>query len=176
MSSTHPRSVAVLALIERVRQWQNQGLPIEVFFFDGQGSKEQTRDQVMAKNVLAKRQARPDAPMLLMMGNLHARKVKGTPWGDKNYQWLSSLLPESTITLNVRSEAGTAWVCRSSTPDACGADVLRATDGALSRAKVTLTQAPTAPSTAFSTLNGSPLLLRRHFPRRRWALTPSSSR
>jgi hypothetical protein len=132
------RSVAVFELLDQVRRWRQQGLPLEVLFFDGVAHDGLTRDRVMADNVLAKQKVRPSATFVLMMGNLHARKTVGTPWGDKDYAWLSSMLPSSVVTLNVRAPLGTAWVCHSSKPEDCGPDFWPAGKGATGKPDLAL--------------------------------------
>jgi hypothetical protein len=134
--------VAALELLSGLVRAKHAGAPLEVFFFDAVGTKERTRDQLMADNILARRAARPEAIVVLMMGNLHARKLPGNPWGDKDYAWLTTLLPKTTIALNVRAPRGTAWVQRGMTKESCGPSVSSTGPGALGRRRITL--APTS--------------------------------
>jgi hypothetical protein len=137
------RSVAAFELLERVRAWQHQGLPLEVFFFDGATTGALSRDQVMANNVLAKRAEKPDATFVLMMGNLHARKTRGSPWKpDDGYAWLTSLLPAATVSLNERNQPGTAWVCFGSEAEKCGPQLVGGSDDALARPGIVMKPQP----------------------------------
>jgi hypothetical protein len=124
------RSVAMLALLEQVRQWQRAGLPLELLLFDAAEAPPVTRDEAMATRVRARRAARPQATFVVLMGNLHARKTQGAPWGDAAFRFLAGYLPAPVTSLDVRSSGGTAWLCHSGKATDCGADLAATPPGA----------------------------------------------
>lgn len=114
-------SEAMLGLVDRVRRLRQQGKPVELLAFDADETRDQTRDRAMADLVLARRAARPDATFLLLMGNLHARKLAGSPWKpDDGYGWLASLMAGQVVSFDANYPAGTAWVCTSLDAASCG--------------------------------------------------------
>ncbi|MFZ5440281.1 MAG: TPR end-of-group domain-containing protein [Myxococcota bacterium] len=123
-------STAMLALLERLAGLRAAGAPIELLLFDADASGDVTRDQAMAALVRARRAATPGATMLVLTGNLHALKTKGSPWKrDDAYEWMSSLLPDAT-TFDASTPLGTAWVCSGQDASSCGARVVQARPGA----------------------------------------------
>jgi hypothetical protein len=122
------RSVAAFELIDHLRRWRQTGLPIDVLFFSAHKTAERTRDQLMGEIIAAERKQRPGASFLLMMGNLHARKD-------------SALMKQlsSSIALDVRHHSGTAWVCRTGSPDSCGPIVIPRSEGEADRSGIDLT-------------------------------------
>ncbi len=133
------RSVAMYELLEQTRRWRGAGLPIELLAFDGVAHDAVTRDRVMADHVLQRRQERPNATFVLLMGNLHARKTHGTPWGDTAYEPLSSMLSSRVVTLDARAPRGSAWFCRTLQPEHCGPQSFAGNAGATARAGIDLT-------------------------------------
>lgn len=129
----------MLQLLERLRQLKTSGRPVEVLLFDSEAPEAALRDERMAAQIIARRQARPEATVLLLMGNLHARKVLGNPFdGNAQYRWLTSRLPGATVSLIARAPAGSAWVCGGMTADSCGADLIGADPLAKGTAAVVL--------------------------------------
>ena len=58
---------------------------------------------------MARSARKADSTFVLLMGNLHARKVKGNPFGgDRDYAWLATLLPGPLTSLDVRGPEGSA--------------------------------------------------------------------
>lgn len=136
------RSVAKLELLDRLRGWRQQGLPVEVALID---QEERTsgpeRDARMAERLAAAARAAdagPDAadaadaaggPVVVLTGNLHTRTVVGTPW-DPSYELMGYLveraLPErSVVALDVASDGGTAWFCSAAEPESCRVQQVR---------------------------------------------------
>ena len=104
------RSLAMLALLDRVRQLRAASVKIEVLAFDG-WSTGAPRDAIMAENLRASMRQRPRASFLVLVGNVHASKSKGAP-SDSQFETMAYLLSsESPLSLLVDSSAGTAWVC-----------------------------------------------------------------
>jgi hypothetical protein len=105
-------SVAMLALLDRVRALRAAGHALEVLAFDvaepGAGPE---REATLAAN-LAAALRRPDAPpVLVLTGNLHARRAIGTPF-DPSLELMAWRLRElAPLSLNVRAPTGSAWVC-----------------------------------------------------------------
>ena len=111
-------SVAMRALIERLH-----ALGVDIFWFD---STEKDRDGAMAGNISAARARAPDDLYLVLIGNLHAKKIPGAPW-DANVRWMSVRLAEreqNFTTFDVRYGPGTAYICQGNTPDQCKATKL----------------------------------------------------
>jgi hypothetical protein len=122
-------NVAALGLIERVRALKKQGRPIELLLFDVQPEDVKQRDQLMAEKVIAHHAKHPHFTYVLVMGNLHARKKRGSPWKpDDGYEWLTSRLKWPVVSLNAGHDDGTAWICMSGKAEECGPKVVAARD------------------------------------------------
>jgi hypothetical protein len=109
-------SVAMLALLDRIRALRADGRSLEVVAFDVADPGEADREATLAANLatVLRRPQRP--PVLVLTGNLHARQTIGTPF-DPTLELMAWRLREfKPLSLNVRAPTGTAWVC---TP-ACG--------------------------------------------------------
>ncbi len=121
-------SVAVLRLVDTLRELRAAGLELRVFLFDDELVQEQQpRERAMAEKILAVRKLHPDEPMLVLVGNLHARTVKGARW-DAELEWMGLYLAQSEPsfwTLDVSHAAGEAWVCMGTTTDLCHAHALK---------------------------------------------------
>jgi hypothetical protein len=121
-------SEAMVLLVERVRQLRQQGRDVELLAFDASETRSQTRDRAMADLVLARRAVRPDAAFVLLMGNLHARKVAGSPWKPSDgYGWLASLIAEQVVSLDASYPAGTAWLCTDLDAASCAVNTVQPT-------------------------------------------------
>jgi hypothetical protein len=104
------RSLAMLALLERLRQLRATNVKVDVLAFDG-WSADAPRDATMAASLLSSIRQHPRAKFLVLVGNVHASKAKGSPW-DPLYEPMAFLISsESPLSLLVHSSAGTAWVC-----------------------------------------------------------------
>lgn len=60
---------------------------------------------------------RPDARLLILVGNLHARKTRFDRWPDVGLPAAGHLHATDTLTLNVAQQGGQAWNCQ----EECGA-------------------------------------------------------
>lgn len=112
-------SQAMLALLERVREWRRDGARIAVLAFDvpDPATPGPARERHLARRI-AEALDRPDAaPMLVLTGNLHARRAVGNPFDPTIELMAWHLRARSMLTFNVRALGGSAWVCA---PD-CGA-------------------------------------------------------
>jgi hypothetical protein len=119
------RSVAMLDLIRTVRELRARGGKIEIERFDaGPGDVRPGdpggREQYMAAVLVALRNARPDAAIVVSVGRLHAKR-KGV--GYAGAPVMANRLAAGGVrfvTLAPRHGDGTAWVCRGSLPTSCG--------------------------------------------------------
>jgi RND family efflux transporter MFP subunit len=116
-------SEAMLVLLEQLRALRAQGLQVEPFFFDpGPHPDWNVRDQHMAEAVLARARSDPQALVLVLTGDLHARTVPGLPWDSQALPMgvhLRQARPD-TVSLLVRHGGGSAWICK---PECAAAQV-----------------------------------------------------
>jgi hypothetical protein len=118
-------SKAMVALLDRLRRLRVEGRPIEVFLFDIDDSSDMAgRDRAMADTIAARVGAHAEALTMVLVGNLHAQKNKGTP-SDPDFEpmgWHLAGAGVRVVSLNHAAPAGTAWTCQpapGSAPD-CG--------------------------------------------------------
>lgn len=107
-------SEAVVALVERLRVWrQRDGLEVSVLAYDapGQGN---VRAEALARRLRWGRMRVPDGTLLVLVGNVQARVVKGAEWDPElsplGWQLAKEGLPVKS--LDARFGEGTAWTCR----------------------------------------------------------------
>jgi hypothetical protein len=123
-------SRAMLALLQRLREYRRSGAPIELFFFDDRVSLGlERRDEAMAEKISRERRRARSEIYLVLVGNYHARKVVGAPWDDEK-RWMATFLSEresGLVTLDVRSLTGTAWTCvqEVSGAETCGSNPVK---------------------------------------------------
>lgn len=122
-------SVAMLGLLEQVRRWRQSGAQLDLLAFDvpDPGVTGNVRERHMADR-LRRAVTRPGAaPMLVLTGNLHARRKIGSPFdpGVELMAWHLRDLP--ALSLDVRARGGSAWICA----PGCGAHELGAPDPTL---------------------------------------------
>lgn len=119
-------SVAMLGLLEQVRRWRRSGAPVGLLAFDvpepvATGA---VRERHMADR-LRQALAQPGAaPMLVLTGNLHARRKVGNPFDPAVELMAWHLRDLPALSLDVRARGGSAWVC---IPE-CGTHGLAAPD------------------------------------------------
>jgi len=121
-------SRAMVDLILRLRSLHEQGAQLDVFSFDP-GTPED-RDRLMATRIAAVREENPEATFLLLSGNLHARKSKGSPW-DPEFTSMTHHLTQSGHSLrSVRftHAGGASWYCNSGSSESCGIQPTGGTD------------------------------------------------
>jgi hypothetical protein len=123
-------SQAMVALLERIRQLRAQGLPIDVFLFDLDGSQAAAeRDKVMAENLSSHVRAHPKALTMALTGEVHAWKTKGSPW-DPDFLPMGWYLASGGLdvhSLGRSTPAGTAWNCVGPSPGDCRIGETKAT-------------------------------------------------
>ena len=125
-------SRAMLALLRRLREARNSGLPIEIFFFDDPdrlGSDH--RDEAMADNIAVERSRAPSDIYVVEIGNYHAKTSVGAPW-DASKRWMASYLvgrDQRVVAFDVRAPPGTAWVCTSADRQSCGVSKVGTREG-----------------------------------------------
>lgn len=120
------RSVAAADLLETVRALRAAGRSIEVVAIDhaapaGAAADAETREDAMARNVIAARRAHPDAALIVHAGNLHTskREVRFLP----GFAWMAMRVAAAGIplvSLDARYADGTAWNCRDAVAEHCG--------------------------------------------------------
>jgi hypothetical protein len=111
-------SEAIVALLDQIRTWRAQKLPISAFAFNapGQGSE---RAQAMTRHVLHVREVAPDSSFFLLGGNVYMRTERGTEW-DPDFTPLGWHLLQAGLpvrSLDARYAKGTAWTCALNTKD-----------------------------------------------------------
>ena len=120
------RSQSMAALFETLRSWCAAGHDLRVELLDGVGLafRPQERDRTMANRLAHAHRADPQAVVIALLGNIHTRATRGTPWS-ADYEpagfLLSQLEPTLRITaLDLSRPAGTAWLCTTADPSSCG--------------------------------------------------------
>ncbi len=118
------RSEAMLALIDRARQLRAAGKRVGLDLFDAVLSgppTQDTREEAMAQHLIATRAARPDAVLIVYVGNLHA--VRTEHEAIPGFAWMAHRMARAGLvftTLGPRWQSGTAWICRGAEPSDCG--------------------------------------------------------
>jgi erythromycin esterase-like protein len=100
-------SDAMIALVADVRALRAAGRDASVICFDGGFATAEDRDAGMARSVIAARAARPDAAIVVLCGNLHART--------SSLRWMGGHLRASCaplLSLNVVDAGGSCWAIR----------------------------------------------------------------
>jgi len=121
-------SQGILGLVEAVRGLRAGGAAVRLVAYDANKADfaphTADRDELMARHILDARAASPDAVLIVLTGNIHARIAEGAPWDPKYVPMGASLIKTvpSLVALNVSSEPGTAWVCMGDSPttQTCG--------------------------------------------------------
>lgn len=104
-------SVAMLELLDRVRGLRADGHALEVLAFDVADPGDPAREATLAGNLGAALRRPGRAPVLVLTGNLHARRAIGTPF-DPTLELMAWRLRElEPLSIDVRAPTGSAWVC-----------------------------------------------------------------
>ena len=118
-------SQAMWALLERLRVLRAAGARLTVVAFDileaDMATQSGDRDQQMAARLLAARAAQPEAVLLALTGNLHARLRGGLDFAPDMIPMgvtMQAALP-SLVAFDARYGAGTIWACMGP-PPVCG--------------------------------------------------------
>ena len=111
-------SIAMIELIQKIKDLRLAGKDIDVFLFDIDHNKYTDnsidREAEMAKNIYNYAKSHQRARIQILTGNIHARKNAGVPW-DNNFKTMGSILKEK-YNLDVYSyafnyPAGHFWIC-----------------------------------------------------------------
>lgn len=120
-------SEAMLSLIDRAREYKNQGHDLTVITFRPEymdrddyldrNTFSQAFEEESAKNILAG--SANLEKTIVLVGNLHARRGN-FKYKDKNYEHMAEHLPApQTLTFNAVYTAGTSWSCMGPTAADC---------------------------------------------------------
>jgi hypothetical protein len=116
-------------LLDQVRALRRSGARVDIVCFDPEVPSPidaEVREDGMARNLIALRAARPEATLVVYAGNLHTIRT-GVSF-KPGFQWMAMRMASAGIkfvTLNARYSDGTAWTCRTASPDDCGAEPIR---------------------------------------------------
>jgi hypothetical protein len=108
-------SRAMLDLLTSLRRARSAGARIEVVCFDGPPASgdQGNREAGLAHHLRQARERLPDARMLVLTGNYHARLTRGTAW-DPDKALMGYLLRDlEPFNVDVRAVRGGAWICLS---------------------------------------------------------------
>jgi hypothetical protein len=116
------RSGAMLQLLEALRELRAGGAPLSVVGFDDRDfygkDKDKDRDRLMAESLLALHRSHPQARLLVLTGNYHARLVAPArvvlEWGPApppREPMASHLRGIALTTVNVSARSGAFWAC-----------------------------------------------------------------
>lgn len=120
-------SQARVELLERIRRLRAAGLPVRVFLFDiNEGENLDGREKSMALNISNQTRSHASELTLVLVGEVHAWKTKGTPW-DEDFLTMGWHLADSGLrvySLGRSTPDGAAWMCskemREDSPMSCG--------------------------------------------------------
>jgi hypothetical protein len=76
----------------------------------------------MAKHIAAVVREQPEAVILILAGNLHAQKTKGSPFS-KTFVPMGYFLTSegfSPVSIKFLTSKGSTWICNGGTADSCG--------------------------------------------------------
>ncbi|MEQ1515541.1 MAG: hypothetical protein ABL931_03525 [Usitatibacteraceae bacterium] len=86
------------------------GKPVSILAFDA-WAQGKPRDRAQAENIRSSYLKSADASFVVLVGNWHAKRTKGTT-EDPNYESLSQILSDlPQMNLNVDYSGGTFWTC-----------------------------------------------------------------
>lgn len=106
-------SAARLELLERLRRWRQAGQPLSVLAFDvrGHGS---VRASGLARRLKWARGRVPGGTLLVLVGNVQARVVRGAEWDPElsPMGWYLAREGLPVKSLDARFSGGTAWTCK----------------------------------------------------------------
>jgi hypothetical protein len=109
-------SIAMLKLISDVRALRAHGLPVSVLAFDvGIASSKQQlrRDAVMANHIRAAWLADAMSRVVILTGNVHAKKTYGALFNPRYESVVYLLADLKPLSFLMRSTGGEAWICNS---------------------------------------------------------------
>jgi hypothetical protein len=115
-------STGMASLLEQLRVLRAGGAAIDVVAYDDPTTGD--RDTAMAEQVAKRRD--PAAVFVGLSGNIHSRRIKGTPWNPELVPMVAQLVARglAITTYDVANNGGAFWVCIATSPTApqqCGA-------------------------------------------------------
>lgn len=122
------RSQAMLALLEDLRRFRQEGRKVRVKLIDRlPKAPGPERDRAMAQEVISAAEASPEDLVLVLTGNLHSRTTRGVPWNPdlENMGFVVAQRHPGVVALDNSYSGGTIWMCPSADPADCGAKPLR---------------------------------------------------
>ena len=126
------RSVALVSLIETARALRAAGRNVAVVAIDDPVSDSEAREEAMARNVIATREAHPAGAIVVYAGNLHtSRQEVGFRPG---FAWMAMRVAAVGVpftNLDPRWAAGTAWICQDAVAANCGVKDVKGRETAL---------------------------------------------
>jgi len=111
-------SQAMVDLLERARVLGSETGRLDVRLFDRRrtdGSR--SRDRHMAEALEGIVESDPEAVVIVLTGNIHARTAAGTSFEPMGYLLEQALPDRRIVALNLEHAGGSAWVC---TAEGCG--------------------------------------------------------
>lgn len=113
-------SRAMANMILQLRSLRQHGAELGLFAFDPATPKD--RDRLMATRIDEVRGEHPEATFLLLCGNLHARKSKGSPWDPAFLSMTHHLIQAGHSIRSIRFThgGGTSWYCNTPRIESCG--------------------------------------------------------
>ena len=136
-------SAAMLDLLRVLRRHLDAGAALRLVLFDEQTAE---RDAAMAARLAAAAEGAPNALVVALTGNLHARLARGSPWNESFEpmgMFLRQRLPHREIvSLDVSHPGGSAWICTSGDAADCGEQSLRGEDPGASGVRLTPGESP----------------------------------
>jgi hypothetical protein len=117
------RSRGMLALLEDLRHRRREGSRLRVKLLDRRPKASgPERDRAMAGELQSAVEAAPGDLFLVLTGNLHTRRVRGTPWDPQaeNMGYLVARRHPDLLSLDVVYSGGAIWACLDPDPAHCG--------------------------------------------------------
>jgi hypothetical protein len=119
-------SAAMLDLLRSLRRYLDDDAALRLVLFDEQTAQ---RDAAMAARLAAAAERAPQAFVVALTGNLHARIARGSPWDD-SFEPMGLFLKQRLADRQVRSldvghAGGHAWICTTAEAAGCGEQTLR---------------------------------------------------
>lgn len=124
-------SQAMFNLLERLRGFKADGLPVKVVLLDDP-TVPSNRDRAMADRLLAAAAGKKGL-VVSLTGNLHNRLTQGSPW-NADYVPMGHLVKKELkgrklISLDLTHDGGSAWICTGSSAADCGSRRLKGSPG-----------------------------------------------
>lgn len=125
-------SEAVFKLINSIRSQYRHGEMVQLVAIDmneAQRASKLDRDKAMADNLRAFVNKNPDARIIALLGNYHARQSVGAPW-NADFHFMASYLKDlMPFSLLLQARHGSYWGCSSNNAIDCKAEKLALGEG-----------------------------------------------